>query len=469
MPGKNSSKAAYKKERYEFIENMFLKLESVPVHQVIGTYIELVPRGRHFMGLCPFHHDTRLGSFVVTPDKNIWKCFTCGDEYAGNAVKFVSLYKSIPYLEAAFDTALNFGVINRTEYENYSRKKYDTSFVENLRKRYSEKAKDEVKPKKAPEAVIHNVYLLMKQICTLSDEHRHTLETERKLPKERIEKDYFTFPYHWKQKDKVVDEIHKQLPQISDAVLQTVPGFFYDKKSGKISFAGYKGLGILIRNAAGMIQAVQIRKDSVNEGDSRYVWFSSSFAFYRSDEFSGGCGCGSPKDILWTDNLSRKTLCITEGRFKSEVLSSCGNTTISIQGVASWSGIEYAMQDIMKQQEINTLFIFLDSDIMGKHMLFLQSQKMVLEIQKRFPKLKIKYAFWHKDAGKGIDDYIHNGNQGKNLVYMDRKTAAEIGNGVFESALKQFGVSRLQDLNQNDAQGFEDYMQKHFERKVLMK
>ena len=52
-----------------------------------------------------------------------------------------------------------------------------------------------------------------------------------------------------------------------------IPGFFYDKKRGKLSFTGHKGLGILIRNSDSRIVAIQIRKDTIQEGDSRYIWF----------------------------------------------------------------------------------------------------------------------------------------------------------------------------------------------------
>ena len=74
------------KDRYEFIEEMFEKLGRISVEQIVGRYTKLIPRGRHWMGLCPFHRDTKLGSFIVTPDKGMWKCFSCGDEYAGNGV-----------------------------------------------------------------------------------------------------------------------------------------------------------------------------------------------------------------------------------------------------------------------------------------------------------------------------------------------------------------------------------------------
>lgn len=455
------------RERYEFIERMFSGLDGISPEKVIGSYIHLEQRGRHFMGLCPFHKDTKLGSFLVTPDKGIWKCFTCGDEYAGNAVKFVSLYKGLTYLEAAFDIAMQFGIITRGDYDKYSKKKYDEGYVKKLEKRYSDKAKDEPKPIKANPQTIHNVYSVMKELSPLTDEHRKALVEERKLPKERIEQDYFSCPLNWKQKDNIVLGIKNKL-NVSDEVLQTVPGFFYDKKQKKVTFAGYKGLCILIRNAYGQIQGVQIRRDTIKEGDSRYVWMSSTFAFYKPDEYEGGCGCGSPKDVLWgkTDKV-KNSMCITEGRFKSEILSQNGNTTISIQGVTSWNGLNTAIQDIRKKQHIKYVYIFLDSDILGKHALFSQSAKMCDSIKETFPDLTIKYAFWNKSKGKGIDDYINNAGSTKGICYWDYKEASELGNKAFKYVLEKFNVTRLQDLPDKDIVAFETRLQNVLEKRLI--
>ena len=148
---------AANKERYEFIEGMFDKLDSISVERVVGHYIKLIPKGRHWMGLCPFHRDTKLGSFIVTPDRGIWKCFSCGDDYAGNGVKFVSLHKHITYLDAAFDTALEFGLISYDEHRKYSQKRYNEDYVRKLEKRHSEKKKNMQMPKKADPVIIHNV------------------------------------------------------------------------------------------------------------------------------------------------------------------------------------------------------------------------------------------------------------------------------------------------------------------------
>lgn len=47
--------ANYNKERYEFIEQMFEKLDTVSVDAVVGQYVQLRQQGRHLMGYCPFH------------------------------------------------------------------------------------------------------------------------------------------------------------------------------------------------------------------------------------------------------------------------------------------------------------------------------------------------------------------------------------------------------------------------------
>ena len=452
------------KERYEFIESMFSGLEAISPERVIGKYVPLEKRGRHFMGLCPFHRDTTLGSFMVTPDKGIWKCFTCGDQYAGNAVKFVSLYKNISYLDAAFEVAMENGVITGYDYERYSKKKYDEKYVRTIEKRYSDKANQEAKPERAPKEVIHNVYLLIKKMCPISEEHKETLLNVRHLPLERIERDYFTCPINWRQIDNIVVAIREKYPQITDDILKTVPGFFYDKKRNKICFSGYKGLCLLIRDSDGIIRGIQVRRDNVQKGESRYVWIASTFAFYRPEEYSGGCGCGSPKDVLYARGEKKKsTLCITEGKFKAEVLAENGNTTISMQGVTTWKGIGETIKGIRKRQRVSGIYIFLDSDILGKHMLFKQSRDMCDYLSREFPDVTVKYAFWKKEIGKGIDDYVFNSGGTKGIQYYDWQKAAKIADSVFNQILQKFGVTKLQELKQEDVVAFESDMQKMLE------
>ena len=120
---RESHMANYNKERYEFIEQMFEKLDTVSVNSVVGQYVQLRQQGRHFMGYCPFHQGP-LGSFIVTPDKGLWKCFACGDGYGGNGINFVAKYKGINYLDAAFDIAKDHGLISFDEYEKFANQNY---------------------------------------------------------------------------------------------------------------------------------------------------------------------------------------------------------------------------------------------------------------------------------------------------------------------------------------------------------
>ena len=43
---------------------------------VIGKYVELKKRGKRYLGLCPFHHETEP-SFFVDPKTQRWACFGC--------------------------------------------------------------------------------------------------------------------------------------------------------------------------------------------------------------------------------------------------------------------------------------------------------------------------------------------------------------------------------------------------------
>lgn len=61
---------------------------------VIGSYISLNDKNK---ALCPFHDD-HSPSFSVQKDKQIYKCFSCGE--SGNVVTFVQKYNGITFTEA---------------------------------------------------------------------------------------------------------------------------------------------------------------------------------------------------------------------------------------------------------------------------------------------------------------------------------------------------------------------------------
>lgn len=455
-------------ERYEFIENMFHNLETISVEKIIGHYVDVKPRGRHYMCLCPFHRDTKLGSFIITPDKGIWKCFSCSDDNAGNGIKFVSKYTNQNYLTSAFNIALENNVITRSDYEKYLNKKYSSDYVRDLEKRYSEKRIQKIEYPKASPEIIEKVYQFLKKNMPLTNEHMQNLKETRKLDDETIKKNYFSCVTHWKLKNNIISNLKKTYPSLSDEILMTVPGFAYDKKHNNITFFMYKGIGMLIRNVNNKITAIQIRKDTIKDGESRYVWFSSTFAQFKKDDYIGGVGCGSPKDVIVGKGERIKELvCITEGKFKAEKLAEYGNTTISLQGVGAWAGIDESMKEIMQKQRIKNVFVMLDADILSNHELFKQSIKMCNFIKEKYPSLGIKYGFWSKKQGKGIDDFIIAGGNLKSVNFIDYLVANNIINAIYEETIYSYGVKDIKYLSSQSLPLFFEELQMKTEEKLL--
>jgi len=77
------------------------------VDDVIQEYVNLKKRGVNFIGLCPFH-DEKTPSFTVSPSKNIYKCFGCGQ--GGGPVQFLMEHDSLSYPEAIRQLAQRYNI-----------------------------------------------------------------------------------------------------------------------------------------------------------------------------------------------------------------------------------------------------------------------------------------------------------------------------------------------------------------------
>ncbi|WP_051617749.1 DNA primase [Mycoplasmopsis iners] len=96
---------------------------------VINQFIPLTKKGRSYVGLCPFHSDS-TPSMSVAPDKQVFKCFSCG--VGGNALTFVEKYKKISKFEALQYLASLHG-IDVSQYNNYQPKEiYSPSAKEQI-------------------------------------------------------------------------------------------------------------------------------------------------------------------------------------------------------------------------------------------------------------------------------------------------------------------------------------------------
>ena len=56
------------------------------IADVISKYVVLKKSGHNYIGLCPFHNE-KTPSFTVTPSRQIFKCFGCGE--GGDVISFL--------------------------------------------------------------------------------------------------------------------------------------------------------------------------------------------------------------------------------------------------------------------------------------------------------------------------------------------------------------------------------------------
>ncbi len=67
------------------------------VSEVVGKRIKLLKRGREFLGLCPFHNDSKP-SLSIVDEKNFYHCFACGAH--GDIIKFTMEVDGFNFPEA---------------------------------------------------------------------------------------------------------------------------------------------------------------------------------------------------------------------------------------------------------------------------------------------------------------------------------------------------------------------------------
>ena len=67
------------------------------IYEIVSQYLELKRAGANYITHCPFHNENSA-SFIVNPQKNIFKCFGCGE--AGDSISFIMKIENVNYPEA---------------------------------------------------------------------------------------------------------------------------------------------------------------------------------------------------------------------------------------------------------------------------------------------------------------------------------------------------------------------------------
>lgn len=72
-------------------------IDAADIVEVVSDFVNLSKSGSSYKGLCPFHNE-KTPSFMVSPAKQIFKCFGCGE--AGSPVSFVMKHEAMSFVEA---------------------------------------------------------------------------------------------------------------------------------------------------------------------------------------------------------------------------------------------------------------------------------------------------------------------------------------------------------------------------------
>lgn len=91
------------------MDNKLIELinENTPIVDLVSEFVSLQKAGKNYRGLCPFHQE-KTPSFFVSPEKNICKCYGCGE--GGSPINFYRKIKNISFQEAAEELAERAGV-----------------------------------------------------------------------------------------------------------------------------------------------------------------------------------------------------------------------------------------------------------------------------------------------------------------------------------------------------------------------
>ena len=77
----------------------------------LRSYLTLVPAGKNFKALCPFHQE-KTPSFIVSPERQMWHCFGCGE--GGDLITFAMKYENLEFPEALRFLAERAGIAIQT-------------------------------------------------------------------------------------------------------------------------------------------------------------------------------------------------------------------------------------------------------------------------------------------------------------------------------------------------------------------
>jgi len=133
------------------------------IEDVIADFIDLKKAGVNYKAPCPFHHE-KTGSFIVSPQKNIFKCFGCGE--SGDAISFLMKHNNFSYPQA-----LKY-IADKYHIDIDGDKEIPKAVIKKIKKQHSERAaKHEAEAKKNEKTLKYLIELASKNDKTEADKY----------------------------------------------------------------------------------------------------------------------------------------------------------------------------------------------------------------------------------------------------------------------------------------------------------
>lgn len=82
-------------------------VERADIVEVIGKHLKIKRGGQNYFACCPFHNE-KSPSFSISPVKQIYHCFGCGE--SGNSISFIMKYQGLDFVSAVKSLAEQYGV-----------------------------------------------------------------------------------------------------------------------------------------------------------------------------------------------------------------------------------------------------------------------------------------------------------------------------------------------------------------------
>jgi hypothetical protein len=204
-------------------------------------------------------------------------------------------------------------------------------------------------PERADPDTLQRVYDALLARLPLNSTHREALRRRGLADSEIDRRGYRTLPVQGRAR------IVRELGERFGDMLLRVPGIVTRERDGRryLTLAGAAGLVVPVRDVAGRVAALLVRREE--DGPGKYLWVSSAK--------DGGPGPGAPVHVPLGVVGPAEVVRVTEGALKADVAHALsGVPTVGLPGVSTWR----PALPVLRQLDAKTVRLALDADARDK-------------------------------------------------------------------------------------------------------